>query len=167
MIVGKRLGRADRAVDHCFTRARRRGHPHEFASSCSRNRTRAHRSHAGLGTRRHVTVSIDAILERVTPQTRVGSPTPTTTGSYIAHRKSSGCTQSCGNVILVLDAAYAEYVNRNGLCARVPPGRRSRESHHCCAPSPSCLRSRLAHRLGAMALPPSSMHEPRAWAVST
>lgn len=62
------------------------------------------------------TTDVDAILERVTPKTKVvylANPN-NPTGTFIPYdevkRLHSGLP---GNVILVLDAAYAEYVRRN------------------------------------------------------
>ncbi len=62
------------------------------------------------------TANVDAILERVTPKTRmvfIANPN-NPTGTYIpfneVKRLHSGLP---GNVVLVIDAAYAEYVRRN------------------------------------------------------
>ncbi|MCB1493697.1 MAG: aminotransferase class I/II-fold pyridoxal phosphate-dependent enzyme, partial [Rhodobiaceae bacterium] len=63
-----------------------------------------------------LTADVDAILERVTPKTRVvflANPN-NPTGTYIpfseVHRLHAGLPR---NVLLVIDAAYAEYVRRN------------------------------------------------------
>ncbi len=68
------------------------------------------------------TVDVDAILARVTPRTRVvyvANPN-NPTGTYIPHdevkRLHAGLP---GNVLLVLDAAYAEYVRRNDYASGV------------------------------------------------
>ena len=62
------------------------------------------------------TVSVDAILDRLTPKTKIvflANPN-NPTGSYIPHQEVERLHRKLpGNVILVLDAAYAEYVNRN------------------------------------------------------
>jgi histidinol-phosphate aminotransferase len=62
------------------------------------------------------TVSVDAILERVTPRTKLvflANPN-NPTGSYIAHDEVERLHRKLpGHIVLVLDAAYAEYVNRN------------------------------------------------------
>ncbi len=63
------------------------------------------------------TVDVDAILAAVTPKTKMvfianpGNPT----GTYVpGHAKSAACRPALPkHVILVLDAAYAEYVRRN------------------------------------------------------
>ncbi len=62
------------------------------------------------------TVSIDAILERVGPKTKLVflANTNNPTGSYVGHQEVERLHQKLpGHVVLVLDAAYAEYVNRN------------------------------------------------------
>jgi len=68
------------------------------------------------------TASVDAILARVTPRTRLvylANPN-NPTGTYLPHdevrRLHAGLP---GNVILVLDAAYAEYVRRNDYSSGV------------------------------------------------
>lgn len=68
------------------------------------------------------TVSVDAILERVTPRTKLvflANPN-NPTGTYLAHdevrRLRAGLPD---RVVLVLDAAYAEYVQRNDYTAGI------------------------------------------------
>ena len=68
------------------------------------------------------TASVDAILARVTPRTRIvylANPN-NPTGTYLPHddvkRLHAGLP---GNVLLVLDAAYAEYVRRNDYSSGV------------------------------------------------
>ena len=68
------------------------------------------------------TASVDAILERVTPRTRLvylANPN-NPTGTYLPYdevkRLHGGLP---GNVVLVLDAAYAEYVRRNDYASGV------------------------------------------------
>ncbi len=68
------------------------------------------------------TADVDAILSRVTPRTRIvylANPN-NPTGTYLPHdevkRLHAGLP---GNVLLVLDAAYAEYVRRNDYSSGV------------------------------------------------
>ena len=68
------------------------------------------------------TLDVDAILERVTPKTRlvyIANPN-NPTGTYIPYdevkRLHAGLPE---NVLLVLDAAYAEYVRRNDYASGV------------------------------------------------
>jgi histidinol-phosphate aminotransferase len=60
--------------------------------------------------------SVDAILAKVTPRTKVvflANPN-NPTGTYIAHSEVRRLRDALpGNVVLVLDGAYAEYVRRN------------------------------------------------------
>jgi histidinol-phosphate aminotransferase len=61
-------------------------------------------------------VDVDAMLARVSPRTRVvflANPN-NPTGTYIPHEEVRRLHEALpGNVLLVLDAAYAEYVHRN------------------------------------------------------
>jgi len=65
---------------------------------------------------RELTADVDAILARVTPRTRVvfianpNNPTGTYLSSSEMARLHAGLP---GNVVLAIDAAYAEFVNRN------------------------------------------------------
>ena len=65
---------------------------------------------------RDETAHVDAILERVTPRTRIvylANPN-NPTGTYLPHTEVKRLHAALpGNVLLVLDAAYAEYVRRN------------------------------------------------------
>ena len=65
---------------------------------------------------RDETAQVDAILERVTPRTRLiylANPN-NPTGTYLPHAEVKRLHAALpGNVLLVLDAAYAEYVRRN------------------------------------------------------
>jgi histidinol-phosphate aminotransferase len=61
------------------------------------------------------TADVDAILARVTPKTKLvflANPN-NPTGTYCRSTRSSACTGLPPHVLLVLDAAYAEYVRRN------------------------------------------------------
>lgn len=66
------------------------------------------------------TVSIDAILERVSPRTKLvflANPN-NPTGTYLPHDEVERLHRKLPeHVVLVLDAAYAEYVNRNDYSA--------------------------------------------------
>jgi histidinol-phosphate aminotransferase len=69
-----------------------------------------------IAPERNLTADVDTILERVTPRTRavfIANPN-NPTGTYLAHqdvrRLRNGLPE---NVLLVLDGAYAEYVNKN------------------------------------------------------
>jgi histidinol-phosphate aminotransferase len=65
---------------------------------------------------RDLTADVDAILERVTPKTRIvfvanpNNPTGTYLSTSEVARLHAGLP---GNVVLAIDAAYAEFVNRN------------------------------------------------------
>jgi histidinol-phosphate aminotransferase len=65
---------------------------------------------------RELTADVDAILARVTPRTRIvfianpNNPTGTYLSASEMARLHAGLP---GNVVLVIDAAYAEFVNRN------------------------------------------------------
>jgi histidinol-phosphate aminotransferase len=65
---------------------------------------------------RDETADVDAILERVTPKTRLvylANPN-NPTGTYVPYEEVKRLHAALpGNVVLVLDAAYAEYVRRN------------------------------------------------------
>jgi histidinol-phosphate aminotransferase len=65
---------------------------------------------------------VDAILERVTPRTRLvylANPT-NPTGTYVPYEEVKRLQATLpGNVLLVLDAAYAEYVRRNDYSSGV------------------------------------------------
>jgi len=65
---------------------------------------------------------VDAILARVTPRTRIvylANPN-NPTGTYLSHDEVKRLHAALpGNVILVLDAAYAEYVRRNDYASGV------------------------------------------------
>ena len=69
---------------------------------------------------REMRTDVDAILERVTPRTRIvfvanpNNPTGTYIGTQEVRRLHAGLPAS---VLLVLDAAYAEYVRRNDYAA--------------------------------------------------
>jgi len=64
----------------------------------------------------NLTASVDALLAKVTPRTKVvflANPN-NPTGTYIPHSEVRRLRESLpGNVVLVLDGAYAEYVRRN------------------------------------------------------
>jgi len=64
----------------------------------------------------NLTASIDAILERVTPRTKavfIANPN-NPTGTYLPNQEVRRLRAALPeNVLLVLDGAYAEYVNRN------------------------------------------------------
>jgi histidinol-phosphate aminotransferase len=68
------------------------------------------------------TASVDAILAAVTPRTRVvylANPN-NPTGTYLPHNEVKRLHAGLpGNVLLVLDAAYAEYVRRNDYASGV------------------------------------------------
>ncbi len=65
---------------------------------------------------RNYTADVDALLERVTPRTRIvflANPN-NPTGTYIPHNEVRRLHRGLpGHVLLVLDAAYGEYVRRN------------------------------------------------------
>jgi histidinol-phosphate aminotransferase len=65
---------------------------------------------------KHYRADVDAILERVTPRTRavfIANPN-NPTGTYLPFDEVRRLRSSLpGNVLLVLDAAYGEYVRRN------------------------------------------------------
>ncbi|HEX5998996.1 MAG TPA: histidinol-phosphate transaminase [Hyphomicrobiaceae bacterium] len=65
---------------------------------------------------RNYTADVDALLERVTPRTRIvflANPN-NPTGTYIPHNDVRRLHRGLpGHVLLVLDAAYGEYVRRN------------------------------------------------------
>ncbi len=68
------------------------------------------------------TANVDAILERVTPKTRIvylANPN-NPTGTYVPYEEVKRLHAGLpGNVLLVLDAAYAEYVRRNDYSSGV------------------------------------------------
>ncbi|MBT3071645.1 histidinol-phosphate transaminase [Rhodomicrobium sp. Az07] len=65
---------------------------------------------------KNLTASIESILERVTPRTKavfIANPN-NPTGTYLPHQEVRRLRAALPeNVLLVLDGAYAEYVNRN------------------------------------------------------
>ncbi|MBJ7534527.1 histidinol-phosphate transaminase [Rhodomicrobium vannielii ATCC 17100] len=65
---------------------------------------------------KNLTASVDAILECVTPRTKavfIANPN-NPTGTYLPHQEVRRLRAALpDNVLLVLDGAYAEYVNRN------------------------------------------------------
>ncbi|WP_421856665.1 histidinol-phosphate transaminase [Oricola sp.] len=71
---------------------------------------------------KNLCADVDAILERVTPKTKIvflanpNNPTGTYVGDSEVRRLHAGLPK---NVLLVLDAAYAEYVRRNDYSAGV------------------------------------------------
>ena len=95
---------------------RRRGDLHAARLSRLPDRHPRCRRDAGGRRRARLTADVDAILAAVTPRTRLvylANPN-NPTGTYLPHNEVSGCMRGCrGDVLLVLDAAYAEYVRRN------------------------------------------------------
>jgi histidinol-phosphate aminotransferase len=69
-----------------------------------------------IAPERNLTADVDAILERVTPRTRavfIANPN-NPTGTYLTHQEIRRLRNELpGNALLILDGAYAEYVNRN------------------------------------------------------
>jgi histidinol-phosphate aminotransferase len=69
-----------------------------------------------IATERDETADVDAVLSRVTPRTRMvylANPN-NPTGTYVPYEEVKRLHAALpGNVLLVLDAAYAEYVRRN------------------------------------------------------
>lgn len=69
-----------------------------------------------VASERDETANVDAILSRVTPKTRIvylANPN-NPTGTYVPYEHVKRLhAELPGNVLLVLDAAYAEYVRRN------------------------------------------------------
>jgi histidinol-phosphate aminotransferase len=69
-----------------------------------------------IAPERNLTADVDAILERVTPRTRavfIANPN-NPTGTYLAYQEVRRLRNELPeNVLLVLDGAYAEYVNKN------------------------------------------------------
>jgi histidinol-phosphate aminotransferase len=75
-----------------------------------------------IAPERNHAADVDAILERVTPRTRLvylANPN-NPTGTYVPYEEVKRLQASLpGNVLLVLDAAYAEYVRRNDYSSGV------------------------------------------------
>ncbi len=69
-----------------------------------------------IAPERNLTANVDEILERVTPRTRavfIANPN-NPTGTYLSYQEVRRLRSALPeNVILVLDGAYAEYVNKN------------------------------------------------------
>ncbi len=69
-----------------------------------------------IAPERNLTANVDEILERVTPRTRavfIANPN-NPTGTYLSYQEVRRMRAALPeNVLLVLDGAYAEYVNRN------------------------------------------------------
>src|SRR6516164_4724698 len=69
-----------------------------------------------IAPERNLTANVDAILECVTPRTKavfIANPN-NPTGTYLPYQEVRRLRAALpGNVLLVLDGAYAEYVNRN------------------------------------------------------
>ena len=72
---------------------------------------------------RALTADVDALLARVTARTRlvfIANPN-NPTGTYLgAERAGAAACRASADVVLAIDAAYAEFVNRNDY----EPGRR-------------------------------------------
>ncbi len=69
-----------------------------------------------IAPERNLTADVDAILERVTPRTRavfIANPN-NPTGTYLPYQEVRRLRNALPeNALLILDGAYAEYVNRN------------------------------------------------------
>jgi histidinol-phosphate aminotransferase len=75
-----------------------------------------------IAPERNLTANVDAILECVTPRTKavfIANPN-NPTGTYLPHQEVRRLRAALpGNVLLVLDGAYAEYADRNGYEAGI------------------------------------------------
>ncbi len=75
-----------------------------------------------IAPERNLTADVDAILERVTPRTKavfIANPN-NPTGTYLPDAEVRRLRDRLpGNVLLILDGAYAEYVNRNDYKAGI------------------------------------------------
>ena len=102
---------------------------------------------------RALTADVDAFLEHVTPQTRMvfianpNNPTGTYLSAQELNRLHAGLPSS---VVLAIDAAYAEFVNRNDYEAGVRLVDRARQCRDAAHLFKNLRAGRLAARLGLL-----------------
>ena len=101
----------------------------------------------------HLTVSVDAILERVTPRTKIvflanpNNPTGTMIPDTEVRRLRAGLPDT---VLLVLDSAYAEYVDRPDYTAGIDLVEETDNTRHAAHLLEDVRYGRSASRLGVL-----------------
>ena len=123
-----------------LSRRRRRGDPHHaWLSGLSDRHARHRRNAGGRGRRTNYTADVDAILAAVTASTKIvflANPN-NPTGTYLPFDEVKRLHRGLPpHVLLVLDAAYAEYVRRNDYESGIELVATSRERRDVAARSP-------------------------------
>ena len=111
----RRLRRPAQALGTRLSRRRRRGDPHHHGFLVYPIATRGPAQSRSWRRRTNHTADVDAIFARITPKTKIvflANPN-NPTGTYVPFDEVKRCKALRPNVLLVLDAAYAEYVRRN------------------------------------------------------